>query len=100
VSENHDWCFVIKYTHADYIGVEVDAHFVSNVAEAMWRTSQGPMRPGEMLRCAWVISDKQRKRAIALYDSRRKANRDWTLLMTHIEEGWLAASHRKVFRNS
>jgi len=89
-----DWFIVIKYTHQDYLGEQVDAHFVQNSADALYRTSLGPMRPGEKLRGFWIQNDDQRIAAIRLHDKRAKENRDFELLMEHIDEQWMKAAER------
>jgi hypothetical protein len=91
-----DWYIVIKYTDGDYLGELVDAHFVTNSADALYRTSLGPMRPGEKLRGFWIRNDDQRLNAIRLHELRAKANRDFELLMQHIEDRWSRAQHGVV----
>ena len=95
-----NWHIVVKYTHKDWVGKAVDAHFVSNAVEAMHRTAQGPIRPGELLRAYAALNEPQRRKAIQLHEQRLKADRDFELLMGHIEEGWMEAQHKKVFRDS
>ena len=89
-----DWFIVIRYTDADYLGEMVDAHFVTNSADALYQTSLGPMRPGEKLRGFWIMNDDQRITAIRLHDKRLKANRDFELLMDYIEDTWMKASEK------
>jgi hypothetical protein len=86
-----EWYIVIRYTDADYLGEMVDAHFVTNSADALYRTSLGPMRPDEKLRGFWIRNDDQLITAIRLHEKRLKANRDFELLMQHIEDRWSRA---------
>jgi hypothetical protein len=82
------WFIVIKYTNFDYVGKRVDAHYVSESQEALLRTSQGPMRPGERLRGFWVMDESERLQAIELHDARMLADRDWMVLVDRIESQW------------
>lgn len=90
------WFIVIKYTNFDYVGKRVDAHYVSESQEALLRTSQGPMRPGERLRVFWVLNEVERLEAIALHDARLIADREWMREVDDIEAGWIRAQHGVV----
>lgn len=87
------WFIVIKYTDRNYLGKRVDAHYVSESQEALLRTSQGPMRPGERLRGFWVQNEVERLEAIALHDARLIADQDWMREVDDIETGWIRAQH-------
>ena len=90
------WFIVIRYTIGDYVGKRVDAHYVSESQEALLRTSQGPMRPGERLRGFWVQNEVERLEAIALHDARLIADREWMREVDDIEAGWIRAQHGVV----
>lgn len=89
-----DWFIVVKYTQQDWLGEQVDAHFCMNSVEAIYRTSLGPMRPGELLRAYRIINDSQRLKAIRLHDARLKERRDFELLMEHIDDCWMKAPEK------
>lgn len=95
-----EWFIVIKYSHADWFGEHVDAHYVLTSCEAKRLVSMGPMKPGELLRGFWADNDGQREKASKLHEQRRKENRDFELLMEHIDECWMEAQGRGVFRDS
>ena len=85
---NREWYIVIKYTHEDYVGVRVDAHYVVTSDEAKALVGKGPMRPGEMLRGFWAKDQMDREAAVELHDNRMLDNRDWMVFVDRMEAAW------------
>lgn len=90
-----EWYIVIKYTPQDWFGEQIDAHYVLTSAEALRLTSFGPMKPGELLRGFWVSNMNQRGKAIKLHEQRRFENRQWEMLMRHVDEQWKNAAEKE-----
>lgn len=82
-----DWYFVIKHTHGDYVGVVIDAYFVVDACDALFKGfSNNPIKAGEMLRGAWALNEKQRATAARLHEKRMLERREFELLMESINE--------------
>lgn len=96
MTNEREWYVVIKYANADYLGEQVDAHYVDRADQALRLASLGPMRPGERLRGFWCQNDSQREMARRLRDKRLKADQEWSELMEQVENAWLRAQHGVV----
>jgi len=96
MDEFYEWYVVIKYTDENYLGESADAFYVKNSVEAMVQVSGGPMRPGEKLRGYWATTARQRKFAIQLSESRRKADRKWQLYTQHLEDMFARQEEKKI----
>jgi len=93
---NREWYICIKYTHQDYVGTRVDAHYVETSDEAKTIVARGPMKPDEMLRGFWAKDEMDRRAAIDLHDERMVANRDFFNLMDRIESAWEKVASRST----
>lgn len=90
-----DWCFVIKYTNDNYVGVVIDAYFVVDSCDALDRgVESNPIKPGEMVRAVWTLNNRQRNSAAELHETRMRERREFELLMAEINEAWMSAEER------
>lgn len=90
-NSNCKWFIVIKYRQEDYCGEMVDAIFAPTSVDALYMVTRGPVKPGECFRAFEPIGPAQVRTAIALHEARRKADREWKLLVKHFEEDWVNA---------
>lgn len=95
-NENCKWFIVIKYRLEDHLGEMVDTIFAPTSVDALYKVTRGPVKPGECFRAFEPIGPAQLQKAIALYQERRKADREWNLLVAHIEDAWLNAEHEEA----
>lgn len=90
-NSNCKWFIVIKYTQEDYCGEMVDAVFAPTSVDALYVVTRGPVKPGECFRAFEAMGPAQLQKAIALYQERRKLDREWNLLLKRIDEDWANA---------
>lgn len=97
-NQNCKWFIVIKYTQDNWLGTMVDAVFAPSSVDALYLVTRGPVEPGEYFRAFEPIGPAQEQKAIALYQERRKADREWNLLVAHFEDAWLRAEESIDYR--
>lgn len=97
-NSNCKWFIVIKYTLEDYCGEMVDAIFAPSSVDALYHVTRGPVKPGECFRAFEPIGPAKIQKAIALNQERRKADREWRLLMAHIEDAWSTATSDEPYK--
>lgn len=90
-NSNCKWFIVIKYRQEDHLGEMVDAIFAPTSVDALYTVTRGPVKPGECFRAFEAMGPAQQQKAVTLYQERRKADREWNLLLKKIEEDWTNA---------
>jgi len=92
------WYIVVRYSPVDWAGEPIDAHWIDASPEhaqaAMRRTSVStPMRPGQLLRGYWAMTEEATAEAIRVHDRKLTEDHNWEQLVEHIEAGWMRAQH-------